>query len=529
MGKYWLIAVAILTLLILPGSASGQTDKEDKKVIDVIIGFKEKPSGYGESLIRSHGGKIKHTYRIINAIAARIPEQAIEAIKKNPRVKYVEPDYEVHALQETLPWGVNRIDADVVWEYGNKGTGVNVCVIDTGIDYTHPDLDDNYRGGYDFVNNDADPMDDNGHGTHCAGIIAAENNDIGVVGVAPEANLYAVKVLDSTGSGWVSDIIAGIEWAVNNDMDIISMSLGTNTYSASLETACNNAYAAGLLLVAAAGNDGNALGIGDTVDYPARFNSVIAVAATNIDDERAVWGLFTASSTGSAVELAAPGDNIYSTYPGGYAALSGTSMACPHVSGTAALIWSTEPELTNEEVRARLNSTADDLGKPGRDKLYGHGLVDADEAVRLVASCDAAGNIKNVFAPGEDVYVKGIGLSPSTSYSVWIQDDPVIEGQTLNTAEDPSGAQELITTDAEGKFGPVLIWSIPSDAPVTHNEYDIVVDKQDANAGIYNSASDGIDSASVVGFIAPVPELPTVALLLIGLLGLAVKYRGWRG
>lgn len=123
---------------------------------------------------------------MIPAIAASMSPQACDAMMKNKNVAYIEPDHEVHALQQTLPWGVDRIDADLVWSY-NKGTGVKVAIIDTGIDYTHPDLDANYRGGYDFVNDDADPKDDHGHGTHCAGIVAAEDNDIGVVGVAPEA------------------------------------------------------------------------------------------------------------------------------------------------------------------------------------------------------------------------------------------------------------------------------------------------------------------------------------------------------
>jgi subtilisin/minor extracellular protease Epr len=188
-----------------------------------------------------------------------------------------------------------------------------VAILDTGIDYEHSDLNDNYIGGYDFANNDLEPMDDNGHGTHCAGIVAAEDNEGGVVGVAPEADLYAVKVLDSVGNGYM--------------MDVISMSFGSNLGSTSLETACDNAYSSGVLVVAAAGNDGNPSGEGDNVDYPARCDSVIAVAATDSNDNRAIW-----SSTGPDVELAAPGVSIYSTYlGGGYATMSGTSMACPHV------------------------------------------------------------------------------------------------------------------------------------------------------------------------------------------------------
>jgi len=218
-------------------------------------------------------------------------------------------------------------------------------------------------------------MDDNGHGTHCAGIVAAEDNGVGVVGVAPKANLYGVKVLNSEGRGYESDVIAGIDWSVRNGMQVISMSLGSDFGSISLEKACDNAYSSGVLLVAAAGNDGTPPGKGDNVDYPGAYSSVIAVAATGSNDERARW-----SSTGPDVELAAPGVNIYSTIPGEkYGTKSGTSMACPHVAGAAALVMVTHPTWTNVEVRDRLQETADDLGATGFDTKYGYGLVDADE------------------------------------------------------------------------------------------------------------------------------------------------------
>ncbi|MDT8357118.1 MAG: S8 family serine peptidase [Methanomicrobiaceae archaeon] len=229
------------------------------------------------------------------------------------------------------------------------------------------------------MNNDDDPMDDNGHGTHCAGIIAASDDGGGVIGTAPEVNILAYKVLDGTGSSSYSDVIAAIQKAVDDGAEILSMSLGSNPKAgdpAGLEEACNNAYDAGMLLVAAAGNDGTWLGRGDNVYYPARYDSVIAVAATTSSDVPAFF-----SGTGPAVELAAPGDHILSTYPGGYATMSGTSMACPHVSGTAALVKSANGSLSNSEIREILQQSALELGKTGRDALYGYGLVQADAAV----------------------------------------------------------------------------------------------------------------------------------------------------
>ncbi len=350
--------------------------------VPVIISFKDKAH---PEIVQPHG-KVKYSYKHIPAVAADLPEQTIENLKKNNKIAYIEPDYKVSALGETVPWGITKIGAPSVHTNGNKGTGINIAIIDTGINYNHPDLSENYKGGYDFVNDDVDPLDDNGHGTHCAGIIAAVDNDIGVIGVAPEANLYSLKVLDSTGSGYISDVIAAIEWAIetrkdtdtSNNIQIISMSLGSNSGVTAYETACSQAYNSGILLVAAAGNDGNTRGTGNSVDYPAAYSSVIAVAATDSMNKRASY-----SSTGPAVELTAPGVNILSTYENDLTSLSGTSMACPHVAGTAALVLAANPSFTNVNIRNRLTKTATDLGTRGRDNLYGYGLVNAKAAAAV--------------------------------------------------------------------------------------------------------------------------------------------------
>lgn len=352
-------------------------------LVKVLIGFKEKPGPAQQAMVKGVGGKIKYTYNIIPAIAALVPEVAIEALKKNPNITNVELDNKVFALEQTLPWGIDRIDAEVVHDSGNKGAGIKVAIIDSGVDYTHEDLDANFDIallGYDFVNSDDDPMDDDGHGTHVAGIIAAEDNGEGVVGVAPEAELYALKALDATGSGYVSDVILAIQWATDPDgdgsagdrLDIINMSLGGRK-NIFLEWACNLAYLDGLLLVAAAGNGG-------AVIYPAAYSSVIAVSATDEYDNLASF-----SSTGKQVELAAPGVDVNSTLPGNNYSddlgetWSGTSMASPHVAGTAALVWAANLGWTNDDVRAQLQSTAEDIGLSTRKQ--GYGLVDAENAV----------------------------------------------------------------------------------------------------------------------------------------------------
>jgi len=398
---------------------SATAKPESAERVQVIVVFKDLPD---LALIRQHGGSIKYTYNIIPGIAALLSQKAIDALEKNPKIAYIEKDIvvgkppwaggkEKEQPPETLEWGVDRIDADLVWdingdlivdEGANTGSGIKVAILDTGIDKDHPDLQANIKGGVNFVSKpwwkEPDPNkwnDDNGHGTYCAGIVAAVENDIGVIGVAPTAWLYAVKVLDRTGSGYVSDVIAGIDWCVENNMQVISMSLGTNEYSQALKDACDNAYAAGLVLIAAAGNSGDGDSNTNEVLYPAKYSSVVAVAATDINDNTPTW-----SAEGEEVELAAPGVDVRSTWRDGtYETHSGTSAACPHVSGTAALVLASSesaiqdyngdgtPETngdgvwTNEEVRAVIRVTADDLGDSGHDNFYGYGLVDTEESV----------------------------------------------------------------------------------------------------------------------------------------------------
>jgi len=325
-------------------------------------------------------------------MAINIPENGLKKLKNSSRVAYIEEDM-IYAAVEPLPaeesengWGVMHIGAYGAHASGNKGTGVKIAVIDTGIDYNHEDLDANYKGGYDFVFSDSDPFDDNTlkHGTHISGIIAAEDNGVGVIGVAPEADIYALKVLDGGGFGMLSWIIAAIEWSVDNGMEIANMSL-EGPDSQTLHNACDSAYNAGVLLVAAGGNTS-----GQGVRYPAGYDSVVAVTATDANDINASF-----SPVGTQVELSAPGVSIMSTVAAGnYSFLSGTSQASPHVAGTAALFTLSNTEdingdeiLNNEDIRLKLQMTAVDLGDAGRDSIYGYGLVNA-AAAAFPADCE---------------------------------------------------------------------------------------------------------------------------------------------
>lgn len=337
----------------------------------------------------SQYGQVDQVFHIIPAVVVTIPQSSADSLSKNPAVKYIQPDYyrqyvdqptlsNVQPNTQVIPWGVDRIDADLAWAV-STGKGVKVAVVDTGIDWDHPDLVANIKGGINTIAPNPpypDPRnfdDDHGHGTHCAGIIGAVNNTIGVVGVAPDAYLYGVKVLNAYGSGYTSDCVEGIEWCIDNGMQVISMSWGSYYNDPVLQAACDAAWAYGCVLVGAAGNDGYL-----TPDlYPAAYSSVMAISATDINDNVPWW-----SNYGSEIELAAPGVNIYSTYiGGGYAYMSGTSMACPHVSGTAALVFAGPNDISNWAVRRILWRTAEDLGAPGWDPYYGYGLVDAEAAV----------------------------------------------------------------------------------------------------------------------------------------------------
>jgi subtilisin len=316
--------------------------------------------------IREAGGNVRYSYDIIPAVAVSLTQEALNNIESFDRVLRIERDGEIHALDTELDnsWGVQRIGSGSA---SNKGSGVKIGIVDSGIDYNHSDLDGNYGGGYDFMNNDSDPMDDHGHGTHVAGIIAAEDNNSGVVGVAPEARIYALKVLNSSGSGNWSNVIAALDWARNNGLRIVNHSYGSSSYPGqTVEDAFSSASSAGIINVAAAGNSGS------DVEYPGKFSSVIAVAATDYFNNRASF-----SSIGSEVELAAPGVSINSTnLGGGYSKKSGTSTAAPHVAGALALAI----VAGNGNPRGTLSSTADDLEPAGKDNQFGYGMVNAEAA-----------------------------------------------------------------------------------------------------------------------------------------------------
>lgn len=447
-------------------------------LVKVLIGFKEKPGKAQQVMVQGVGGKIKYTYNIVDAIAASIPEKAIEALQKNPNVRYVESDGLVYALDDELndSWGVERIGAGIVHVAGNKGKGVKVAIIDSGIDYNHTDLDDNYAGGWDFVNGDNNPMDDAGHGTHVAGTVAAEDDGDGVVGVAPEASLYALKVLNSSGSGYVSDVIAAIDWSADNGIQIINMSLGGRK-NIFLEWACDSAYSHDLLLVAAAGNSG-------AVIYPAAYSSVIAVSATDSNDDLAYF-----SSTGKQVELAAPSVDINSTLlGGGYGEKSGTSMASPHVAGTAALVWKANPSWSNDKVRAKLQETAEDISLSTREQ--GYGLVDAAKAAGLssvIPDPPPVGGTMHVDSVNMLLKIAGINVNAIAKVTIVDENNAPVEGANV------SGFWSGLTNDSDSGItntsGAVSLKSDKIKNPTSGTKFIFTVDDVEKAEWTYDSDS----------------------------------------
>jgi thermitase len=346
----------------------------------IIVGLEARAPSITYTLL-SGFGEIRTEIAPIHAVVVRLEpyitvEDALSVVANLPGVRYAEPDYVVRAWADpndpgySMQYGLRRVQADRAWDLWNPQQTIYVAVIDTGIEYLHPDLDNKFRRhddgsiyGIQILGGQQLPIanDDNGHGTHVAGIIAAEtNNGIGVAGVAGFSpcrsdagnfvQLMPVKVLTAPGVGLTSDVVAGMIWAVDNGAHILSMSLGGSGGSQAQLDAVNYAWNNGRLVVVAAGNDGT-----DAPSYPAFYPNAIAVAATDEADT-----LTSFSQYGSWVDIAAPGARVYSTYIGGlYMSLSGTSMACPHVSGAAALVWSHAPQLTNQQLRQLLEQNVD--------------------------------------------------------------------------------------------------------------------------------------------------------------------------
>lgn len=327
-----------------------------------------------------------HNIREIQIIEAPQNIEIVKPIQRTP----VKKDFKLGEINENTSnavndpgakyeWDISYTQADKAWALINQKREVKVAVLDTGVDYTHPDLKNRVLTdeGYNFVDNNYDLMDYNGHGTHVSGIIAAEaNNKVDIAGIAGklDVKIIPVKVLDKNGEGVTDDIAKGIVYAVDKGADVINLSFGIKSKSKLIADAINYAKSKGVFVVAASGNDNE-----NSDNFSPAGDGAFTVAAMNYNYKKAYF-----SDYGNSIKVAAPGVSILSTVPGGYEAWSGTSMAAPVVSGIAAMIKAENPQLSPSQMEDILDSTAKDIMYKGKDQQSGYGLIDAYNAIKKV-------------------------------------------------------------------------------------------------------------------------------------------------
>lgn len=352
---------------------------------EVIVKFKQHPNATELDKMSKdiHGGVVKNLDSTIVFRSEKLTTSELTDYFKNlSNVEFAEPNYLYLQNQigpndllyrEQYQWNLPSIRAESGWDLSRGKEDVVIAIVDTGVDLNHPDLKNRLTEGFNVIENNNYPDDDNGHGTHVAGIIASEtNNQEGVAGITWFNKIMPVKAMEAKGYGTSFDIAKGIIWAVNHGADVINLSLGNYQGSAVMKQAVEYAYKKDVVLISASGNDNSS-----QPSFPASYPEVLAVSAVDYNGNRATF-----SNYGDYVDVTAPGVEIPSTYFNRqYAALSGTSMASPHVAGLAGLIRSENPKLTNKEVMNIIKKTAFDLGDKGNDIEFGGGLIDVRKAL----------------------------------------------------------------------------------------------------------------------------------------------------
>ena len=440
-----------------------------------IVIFKERPNQKDIDDIRSLG-KIKNQFEIIPGVLAELKESQMNVLKNNGRVLEIYEDIKVTAFMDESE---KIIHADIVQTNGITGTGVKVCIVDSGVDDSHPALNPLFAE-IDFVNIDSDATDDYGHGTHVAGTVASQDSTFG--GVSPGVSLMAAKVLDQNGSGYSSDVISGIQWCVlgpdgisdtGDEADIITMSLGGSGFLSSCDSdpmasVANAAVDAGLTVFAASGN----AGYSDRISTPACGSKVIAVGAVDKSDNQVAF-----SNEGAELDIVAPGIAITSSVPtgsctlchvSGWKSLQGTSMATPHVAATAALLIDANPTLTNLNIRTILEESSLDLGNPGWDNIFGHGRVDANDAYII----SIAGQVNTPPSTNADAYntPKDIALNVAAPGVISNDTDP--EGNTLTAVLDTNVTHGTLALNSNGSFSYTPIAAFTGDDSFTYHAFD---------------------------------------------------------
>lgn len=386
-GKYKIESVlpnSTVDITVKDGEDNGNASHYH--VNEVVVKFNRQPSE--NELSRIKNDISAHSVRKLGATyifrSKKLEAKPlIQYFNKSWNPQYVEPHYLYltndtsivpnDALYSKYQWNLPSIETEKGWNLTKGSEKVIIAVLDTGVQADHPDLKGKLMTGTNIMDDSMAPDDDVGHGTHVAGIIAASvNNGEGVAGLSWYNKVLPVKVLDSSGAGSTYSVAEGIIWATDHGAKVINMSLGNYAQAEFLHDAIKYAYERDVVLVAASGNDNT-----ERPGFPAAYPEVFAVASTDADGSRSSF-----SNYGDYIDVAAPGASIASTYPGSqYAALSGTSMASPHVAALAGLIRSINPDLSNEEVMKIMRASAQDLGDAGRDNYFGYGQIDVVQAL----------------------------------------------------------------------------------------------------------------------------------------------------
>ncbi len=459
------VTLAFLFTFHLDGNASTNASTER-----IIVKFKKSvPGATIDQVVTKNKGKklgtdAKLGFTKVRTVKGVPLNEQIAAYKKDPNVLYAEPDYVVNTLYTPndpsywSQWHLPKMNLPATWDKTVGSSSIIIAVVDTGVDSDHADLTGKFAAGYNTITNNTNWNDDQGHGTHVAGIAAgATDNGIGTAGVCMSCRIMPIKAMSSNGSGYTSDIAEGVRWAADNGAKIINLSLGSTNYSLTMIDAINYAYNKGALIVAAAGNDNSGAAY-----YPAAYNNVLAVAATDSNNNRASF-----SNYGAHVDVSAPGVSILATtFDGGYGYKQGTSMATPNVAGVAGLIFSYNPTMTPAQVEQLLKNTASDLGSPGKDDYYGFGLVNALAAIN---------NVVDSTAPSAPTSLTATVRTTSISLSWLASTDNV----GVTSYEVFSGATSLGTTTSTGFTATGL---------TTNTNYTFTVRAKDA-AGNVSAAS----------------------------------------
>jgi serine protease len=423
--------------------------------IRVYVQFQPGEKAAAQAALSQLGARSHHEFDDLNAVAVSIAETARDALARNPAIALIEEDPVRGFLAQQTPYGISMVQAPEAIAAGATGAGITVGVVDSGVFRNHEDFAGvTLTGEPDLGSGDQRTWyrDYLSHGTHVVGTIAAANNSLGVVGVSPgNVSIHMVKVFGDTGN-WIysSDLLTACRAAQSKGAKVISMSLGGSRGSLTEDSGMNDLYNnKGVLLVAAAGNGGST-----AVSYPAGYASVISVAA--IDSGKTVAWF---SQKNSDVELAAPGVGVLSTVSdttNSYGYFDGTSMATPHVSGVAALIWSKYPGATNAQVRSALTSSAQDLGAIGRDTSYGYGLVQAKAALDALAALNpgsgsgGTGGSTDTAAPVISNVAGSVTNAKNGSFTItWTTNEPASSEVVINGA---TYSDSTLTTNHKRNF-----------------------------------------------------------------------------